>query len=50
VQGNDTEQEKEEAGNDDSTQVFHDSHGGEGIDVEELLRNIERKDLLENRK
>jgi hypothetical protein len=30
--------------------VFHDSHGGEGIDVEELLCNIEREDLLENRK
>jgi hypothetical protein len=29
--------------------VFQDSHGGEGIDVEELLHNIERKDLLENR-
>ncbi len=37
-------------GNDDSAHVFPDSHGGEGIDVEELLRNIEREDLLENRK
>jgi hypothetical protein len=36
--------------NDDSTHVFPDSHGGEGIDVEELLHNIERDDLLENRK
>jgi hypothetical protein len=30
--------------------VFPDSNGGEGIDVKELLRNIEREDLLENRK
>jgi hypothetical protein len=50
AQGNDTKQEREEAGNDDFAHVFHDSHGGEGIYVEELLRNIERDDLLENRK
>jgi hypothetical protein len=49
-QGNDTEQKWEEAGNDDSAHVFHDTHGGEGIDVEELLSNIECEDLLENRK
>jgi hypothetical protein len=30
--------------------VFHDSHGGEGIDVEELFHNTEHEDLLENRK
>jgi hypothetical protein len=30
--------------------MFPDSNGGEGIDVKELLRNIEREDLLENRK
>jgi hypothetical protein len=36
-------------GNDDSAHVFPDSHGSEGIDVEELLRNIEHEDLLENR-
>jgi hypothetical protein len=30
--------------------VFPDSNGGEDIDVEELLHNIERKDLLNNRK
>jgi hypothetical protein len=30
--------------------VFHDSHGGEGIDVEKILCNIEHEDLLENRK
>jgi hypothetical protein len=50
AQGNNTEQEREEADNDDSAHVFHDSHSGEAIDVEELLRNIEREDLLENRK
>jgi hypothetical protein len=50
VQGNDTEQEREEASNDDSIHVLPDSHGGEGVDVEELLRNIECQDLLENRK
>jgi hypothetical protein len=48
-QGNDTEQEREE-GNDDSDHVFHDSHGGASHDVEELLRNIESEELLENRK
>jgi hypothetical protein len=47
---NDAEQEREEASNDHFTHVFIDSHGGEGIDVEELLRNIECEDLLENRK
>jgi hypothetical protein len=50
VHGNDTKQEREDASNDDSTHVFHDSHGGEGIDVEELLLNIGLMDLLENRK
>jgi uncharacterized protein YqgQ/transcription elongation factor Elf1 len=50
AEGNDTEQEREEASNDDSTHVFDDSHGGEGIDVEELLRNIEHEVLIENRK
>jgi hypothetical protein len=50
AQGNDTKQEREEIGNDDSAYVFPDSNGGEGIDVKELLRNIEREDLLENRK
>jgi hypothetical protein len=30
--------------------VFHDIHGGEDIDVEELLHNIEHEDLLENKK
>jgi hypothetical protein len=29
--------------------VFHDSHGGEGIEVKELLRNIECEELLESR-
>jgi hypothetical protein len=32
AQGNDTEQEREEAGNDDSTHVLPDSHGV-GIDL-----------------
>jgi hypothetical protein len=50
AQGNDTKQEREEVGNDDSPHVFHDSHGGEGFDVEELLLNIEHEDLLESRK
>jgi hypothetical protein len=36
--------------NDDSAHVFSDSRGGEDIDVEELLRNIERKDLIEYKK
>ena len=36
-------------GNDD-TDVVHESHGGEGLDVEELLRNVAREELLENRK
>jgi hypothetical protein len=49
VQGNDTKQ-LEEAGNDDFAHVFLDSHGGEGIDVEELLHNIEHKNLLNNRR
>jgi hypothetical protein len=48
--GNDTEQEREEADNDDPAHVFNDSHGAEGIDVEELLHNIERDNLLGNRK
>jgi hypothetical protein len=50
VQGNDTEQERKEASKDDSAHVFHDSHGGEGIDVEELLCNTKHNDLLENKK
>jgi hypothetical protein len=50
VQGSGTKQEREEAHNDDFAHVFYDSHGGEGIDVEELLHNIKCKDLLENRK
>jgi hypothetical protein len=33
-----------------SAHVFPDSHGGEGIDEEELLHNIEHEDLLEYRK
>jgi hypothetical protein len=49
TQGNDTEQERLE-GNDDSNDVFHDNHGGEVIDVQELLYNIKRDELLENRK
>jgi hypothetical protein len=44
-----TEQEREE-GSDDSDHVLCDSHGGEGLDVEELLHNIECKELLENKK
>jgi hypothetical protein len=50
VQGNDTKQEREETGSDDSTHVLYDSHGGEGIDMEELLHNIEHGDFLQNRK
>jgi hypothetical protein len=50
AQGNGTEQEREEASNDDSAHVFPDSHGGEGIDVEELLDTTEHEDFLENRK
>jgi hypothetical protein len=41
-----TEQERAE-GTDD-TDVLHDSHGGEGLDVEEFLRDIMREELLEN--
>jgi hypothetical protein len=50
VQGNGTEQKRNEAGNDDSAHVFHDGHGGEGIDVEGSLCNIKREELLENTK
>jgi hypothetical protein len=30
--------------------MFRDSHGGDSLDVEELLCNIQREELLENRK
>jgi hypothetical protein len=30
--------------------VLHDSHGGEGLNAEELLRNVAHEELLENRK
>jgi hypothetical protein len=45
VQGNNTEQEREE-NNIDSDHMSHDSHG----DVEELLHNMQHEELLENRK
>jgi hypothetical protein len=38
------------AGNDDSAHASLDGHGGEDIDVEELLLNTELKDLIEYRK
>jgi hypothetical protein len=49
AQGNNTEQERE-VGNDDSNHVFHERHGCDGLGVEELLRNIEHGEFLDNTK
>jgi hypothetical protein len=45
AQGNNTEHEREE-GNDDSDHVFRDNRGGDSLDVEELLHNIQHEETI----